>query len=278
MRRVPLLLLICIACNGTDGPSDAGDRDASQKDAAEDRDADIEDGAVMDGSLPPGPGLAGILRTEDGAPLEAMVLACLATTCYFGESIADGTFYFMVQPPAEIALKTLEDLDTTPRRGAALAPVTLTDDTLAYVGSIYVPNLPAGTPFGPTSSDPQTLAAGDGLELTLNRADLTPRLGDVLRDLAARAIPPARRPAFPELGSEEVIAVYALHPFGAHSSSPIGVAATSTLAAGTTVRFRSVSELDGRMSPPAEGMADGAYVRTNVGQGIEELSWIVISR
>lgn len=225
-----------------------------------------------------GPGIRGVLEDEDEDPLKAMVLACLATTCYFGESDDQGRFYFMIEPPAEIALKTLEDLDATPRRGATLAPVKLTDRSLIDVGTVYTPHLPAGTPLGPASSDPQALAAGDGLELTLNRADLRPRLGDTLFDVAARAIPEPHIPPIPDLGSEQIIAVYAIHPFGAHSSSPIAVKAPSTVAAGTTVYFRSISELDGLLSPPATGLADGAFVATAAGQGITELSWLIISR
>jgi hypothetical protein len=280
MRARVLAALLAIGC-GDDPPAvDAGTDAGESRDAIAGEDAATdEDGSIVDTGLPPGPGLAGVVRTEDDAPLgPVMVLACLATTCYFGESASDGSFYFMIEPPAEIALKTLEDLDTTPRRGASLAPVLLTDNNLVNVGSIYVPNLPAGTPFGPASQDPQTLIAGDGLELTLNRGDLRPRLGDLLGDLAARAIPEAHLPAIPELGAEQIVAVYALHPFGAHSSSPISVRATSTLEAGTPVRFRSISEIDGRLSEPADGSADGTFVTTNPGAGITELSWLVISR
>jgi hypothetical protein len=277
--RAPLLIaLLALGCDDSIPVEDAGPgKDANPVDA-EPSDASEEDGAIGDSGLPSGPGLAGFLRAEDETPIgHAMVLACLATTCYFGESGSDGFFSFMVDPPAEIALKTLEDLTLDPRRGASLAPVRLTDDNLVYVGSIYAPNLPAGTPFGPSSSDPQTLAGGDGLEVTLDRADLRPRLGDILDNLAARAIPRSHMPAIPELGAEEIVAVYALHPFGATSSSPIAVRATSTIAAGN-VRFRSISDIDGLVSPPAEGTADGTFVQTNVGQGITELSWLIISR
>src|SRR5690606_7973377 len=115
-------------------------------------------------------------------------------------------------------------------------------------------------------------------ELTLNRADLTPRLGDTLVDVAARAIPEDRFPTLMELDDETIVAVFALHPFAATSSSPIGVRAPSSLAAGTVVKFRSVSEIDGKLSAPALGVADGDSVATNAGEGIEELTWLVISR
>jgi hypothetical protein len=260
--------------------------DASRPDAEAQEDATTEDIGAVDaepsddgGMQLPGPGLAGFLRDEAEAPIGfSMVLACLATTCYFGETDQNGHFYFVIEPPAEIALKTLEDLSITPRRGASLAPVKLVDSSLVDVGSIYAPNLPTGDPIGPAALDPQTLEGGDGLQITLNRADLRPRLGDVIGDLAARLIPEAHIPPIPELGSEEIVAVYALHPFGAHSTSPMAVRAASTLTAGTVVRFRSISEIDGLLSPPAMGTADGSFVSTDPGEGIEELSWLVISR
>jgi hypothetical protein len=266
MNARTVLLCSLVACGGTDTPSTPDG--PSAVDAA-------TDGRV----LPMGPGLAGTLVDETGQPLpDNMVLACMATTCLFGNSDGDGHFFFSIEPSAEVALKTLEKLSTSPRLAAALQPVRITNDDLVDVGNLHVPHLPAGVPFGPATEDPQTLAAGDGLELTLRRADLKPHLGDALVDLAARAIPAARFPPLPELGGEEVVAIYALHPFAATSTSPIGVKAPSTLGAGTVVKFRAISEIDGRLSEPALGKADGAFVTTDVGAGIHALTWLVISR
>lgn len=226
------------------------------------------------------PGLAGVLADEAGQPLgNTQVLACMATVCLFGQSEADGRFVFEIEPPAAIALKTQENLSRRPRRAAALYPVRLDDDTpFVDVGTLHVPDLPDGTRFEAASMDPQTLAAGDGLELTLRRADLTPRLGDILIDLAARRIPAAQVLPFPALGNEEIVAVYALHPFGARSASPISVRAPSSLPAGTPVFFRTIDEIDGHLSEPVPGHADGTVVATDPSVGITELSWLVISR
>jgi hypothetical protein len=62
------------------------------------------------------------------------------------------------------------------------------------------------------------------------------------------------------------------------SSSPIAVRAPSDLPAGTAVRFRSISEIDGHLSEPALGLANGTAVETEPGAGITELTWLVISR
>jgi hypothetical protein len=85
-------------------------------------------------------------------------------------------------------------------------------------------------------------------------------------------------PRLSDLGSEEVVAVYSLYPFSTRSDSPIGVRAPSNLAPGTPVRFRSLSELDGKLSAPAAGQADGAFVETAPLAGIDELTWLVISK
>ncbi|WP_152629936.1 hypothetical protein [Haliangium ochraceum] len=253
-----------------------GADDSSAPDAAPAApDASVDSGVLR----PEGPGVSGVLRDDSGQPLGgAQILGCMATVCLFGQTEADGRFLFEVDPPAEIAIKTPEVLNRSPRRGATLCPVRLDDTALVDVGSVFVPTLPEGVPFGPASGDPQTLDAGDELTLTLRRGDLSPRIGDVLVDLAARRIPAAHIPALPELGGEEVLAVYAMHPFGAHSSSPIAVSVASSLPAGTPVKFRSISEIDGRLSEVALGQATGTALETDPDAGIHELSWLVVSR
>ncbi len=270
---VSLLFLVMLGagCGDDGGALDSGAGDSGV--------ADGRTGGGDAGMEPAGPGLAGTLADEAGEPLRfEMVLACMATVCLFGGSEGDGRFAFPIEPPAEVALKTLPDLSTTPRLAAALCPVRIVDDALVTVGTLHVPSLPQGMPIGPASADPQILMAGDDLELTLRRADMTARLGDVLVDVAARLVPPAQVCRHLDLGDEEIVAVYALHPFAAVSASPIGVRAPSDLPAGTEVNFRTISEIDGHLSDPAPGRATGTVVETDPSAGITELTWLVISR
>ncbi len=282
IRRGLLWLALLVACGcgqpsvtppidaGADGGSDAG-RDAGS-------DAGVDSGPDADAG-PTGPGVTGLLLDEGDQPIgNFAVLACTAKFCLFGESDASGRFAFPLDPPVDVAVKTQEDPTTSPRRGAALVPVQIVDQALVDLGAVHVPTLPAGVKVGQESQDPQTLMVGDGLQLTVRRADLDPPLGVLLDDLAARAIPTAHLHPLPGLGAEEIVAVYALHPFTTTSLSPIAVRAPSTLAAGTVVRFRTVSELDGHLSAPVLGHADGAFVATDPAVGIEELTWLVISR
>lgn len=269
-RFFVLWLAVAAACGGDDDAvrADAGPRPDT---APGDPDAGLD--------LPDGPGLAGFLRDENGDLLAGeQVLACMSTTCLFGEADDSGFFFFELEPPADVALKTVEDGDPEPRRAGSVCPIDIVDQELVYAHTLYVPLLPDGVLIGPEEDDPQTLAVGDGLELTLRRADLTPRLGDALVDAAARAVPPDLRCPQLVLPGEEIVAVYALHPWAAISSSPVAARAPSDLAAGTEVKFRTISDIDGEWSEPAIGHADGSAVSTDEGQGFLELSWLVVSR
>jgi hypothetical protein len=230
-------------------------------------------------------GVTGVLKDEAGRPLaRTKVLACMTRVCLIGETGADGRFSFSIDPPVDVVIKTEPDLaasppgGASPRRGAGMMPVRLAERRVIDVGSVYVPSLPAGRPFGPGTDDPQTVQAGDGLQLTLSRKALKPRPGDVIVELAARRLPVARVPKYAALGGEDVIAVYALHPFAAVSATPIAVRAASSLADGTRVNFRTINEIDGTFSAPVPGQAARGYLATDPGAGITELTWLVISR
>jgi hypothetical protein len=224
-------------------------------------------------------GVAGVLKDEAGRPLaRAKVLACMTKVCLVGETGRDGRFSFSIDPPADIVIKTEPDVAALPRRGAAMRPVALADRRMIDIGAVYVPSLPAGRPFGPGIEEPLTVAAGDGLQLTLSRKALKPRPGDVIMEIAARRLPAARVPKYPALGAEEVIAVYAVHPFAATSAAPIAVRAPGALPDGTPITFRTIDEIDGTFSAPVPGRASGGYLVTEPGAGILELTYIVISR
>ncbi len=275
-----LAALLAAACGGGGGGGGSGDDDGDDGGDGADDGATPDAGSGADAAvLPDGPGLAGSLLDGDERTLVAEdVLACMETVCLYGESGTDGSFHFEIEAPAAVALKTQENLSVVPRRGAALCPVTIAGQELVDVGPLYCPLLPDGVLFGPASEDPQTLAAGDGLELILRRADLTPRVGDTLVDAAARLMPPSQVCSLLTIPGEEILAVYALHPFAAVSSSPIGVRVPSDLPADTPVFFRTISEIDGHFSEPVPGTTDGAVAATSPDTGIAELTWLVVSR
>lgn len=270
------LLIVCGCTPSGPHPAvDAGGGDASDAgaDAAPEAGGDSGSGGLT------GPGVRGVLKDEADQPIgNATILACTASFCLFGASEADGHFAFPLDPPVDVAVKTLEDLTKTPRRGSVIVPVSVVAMSPVDLGAVHVPTLPPGAPLGPESLDPQTLKVGDGLELTVRRADLDPPIGVDLDDLAARLILPAHLHPLPALGAEQLIGVYALHPFTTTSKSPIGVRLPSTLPAGAEVSFRTISELDGHLSAPVHGKADGAFLTTDPSAGIDELTWLIVSR
>jgi hypothetical protein len=236
-------------------------------------------GSSTSGAPSDGPGIVGVLVDANEQPIgDEDVLGCLATTCYFGKTAADGSFAFIIEPPAEVALKTHPDPARTPRWAAALEPILLDDDELVDAGTVYVPELPAGAVLDTETDAPQTLAVGDELELTVRQGDLQPPPGVFLYDLAARRIPAAHVPPYPELGDRDVVAVYALHPFETTSTSPMGVRAPLDLPEGTAVTLWTIDHLDGTFSEPVPGHVSGGAVVTDPGLGISRLTHLVISR
>jgi hypothetical protein len=251
---------LALGCGGSPGPGDAGSGGSA-------------DGASGDA------GIVGVLVDASEQPIaDEDILGCLATTCYFEKTAADGSFAFTIPLPAEVAVKTHPDPTRSPRWAAALEPILLETEGIVDAGTVYVPELPAGAVIDTTTDEPQVLAVGDGLELTVRQAELDPPPGTFLYDLAARRIPEAHVPPYPELGDRDVVAVYALHPFETTSGSPIEVRAPVELPDGTGVELWTIDQLDGTFSAPVPGRVDGGLVVTDPGVGISRLTHLVISR
>jgi len=226
-----------------------------------------------------GSGVTGVLKDEGNRPVPgAKILACMQKVCLVGETAADGRFRFQIDPPVDVVIKTEEQADAAPRRGAAVLPVRLREPRVVDVDAVMVPTLPAGQPFGPGVADPQVVDAGDGLTLTVSRRALKPAAGQAILNVAARRLRAAAIRRYPPLDGETIVAVYALHPFAAASSAAISVRAMSTLPAGTPVKFRTIDEIDGSFSAAVPGRATGTHVATNPGTGIGRLTYLVISR
>jgi hypothetical protein len=231
-----------------------------------------------DGGDDAGPGLRGRLVDVDEQPLPGVeVLACQATTCYYGESDADGRFSFTIEPPAEIALKTHANLASVPRMAAALVPVVIVDAALVELGDVLVPELPEGVVVGAPSDELQTYLVGDGLELSLRSSDLMPSIGEFLYDVAATRIPPEHAPSHAELEGAQVLAVYALHPFAATCTSVIGVRVPVDAPDGTPVELRTLSHLDGNVAEVVAAVVQDGHAVTAPDTGITRLTYLIVS-
>ncbi|MEZ4238896.1 MAG: hypothetical protein R3F59_22650 [Myxococcota bacterium] len=268
MRKwFPALACVVAACSGSDPTKGTADTSATTTAGS---DTATGDTTTVD---PGEPSVAGVLVDPAGQPLGLTdVLCCTAATCFTAETDTDGAFAFPLAPGDEIAVKTHPDLYVQPRWTSALVPGVVGDGQLE-VGEVYVPDLPAGVAL---EDGLQTLEPGDGLELTLTKADLTPELGTFLYDVAARRLPEERIPPYPGLG-EAVVGVWALHPFATESASPVAVAVPVDLPDGAEVHVRAVSHLDGTLSAPAVAHVADGVARTDAGQGVTLLTHLVVS-
>jgi len=229
--------------------------------------------------MPEGPGLTGVLLDQDRRPLPYVsVMACRTDVCFYGSSGADGRFTFLLDRPGDLLIKTAGDLTASPRRASPMVPVRVTGDDFVDVGAVYTPSLPPGAAIEAGASGPLSLDAGDGLTLGFDPSALDLPPGVLLTDLAARRLPESMIPPYPALGSEDVVAVYALHPFAAKSGTPVAVRVDSRLPAGTPVAFRTIDETDGTFSDPVSGTATGESVVTDPGRGITSLTHLVVTR
>jgi hypothetical protein len=234
---------------------------------------------VIESDEPAFDGMTGVVVDHNDQPLAGLeVQACTTRTCYIGESGDDGRFAFALQPPLQLAIKTHADTDRSPRRAAGILPVTLDAEADVDVGRVFVVELPSGVPLGPDTADPRDFEVGHGLALTLVTADLSPAFGERLSDLAAAPVLGANTTTYPELGAEQVLSTWALHPFGATSTSVIGVRAPTDLPAGAQAWIRTINPLDGTLSPPVPATSDGAVLATDPGAGVDQLTWLIISR
>jgi hypothetical protein len=232
----------------------------------------------MDDGGEGGPGVRGRLISADGHALGGVeVLACQATTCFYGDTNDAGWFEFVIEPPADVALKTHANLAAVPRMAAVLVPVDIVDDALVELGDVYVPELPEGVVLEQASEDVEVCVLGDGLELSLRSADLTPAIGEFLYDVAAARIPPEHVPPYSELEGSQVLAVYALHPFAATSTSPIGVRVAVDAPDGTEVELRTLSHLDGNVEEVVSAVVEGGEAVTAPGVGITRLTYLIVS-
>lgn len=268
-----------VACGGPPpGAADSGSATGSSGGAPVGSTGTPSGSTTTGGGATTATAVEGVLVDPSGAPLAGEdVLCCTEVTCIQLDSDADGAFRFNLEPGARVSLKTHTDLFRIPRWGSALAPVLVPTSGAVAVGELYVPDLPPGAVLASAASDPQTLSTGDGLVLTLNRGDLHPEFGVVLNDVASRSLAEARWPTYDDLAGREVVAVYALHPFGTTSDSLISVTAPTNLPADTAVSFWSVYHLGGDLFGPVPGTSDGSVVSTDPGAGIDLLTHLVIT-
>jgi len=230
----------------------------------------------------------GTVQDENGGPVAPMtsILGCSSELCLTKPASLDGSFKICGLHLRKIVVKTEPDLTVNPRRAASMCPIVLTSDGQDIdISKLTVPLLGDGVNLSGAMDTPQTLALGDGLSVTLLQKDYLRPLGFTGDNLAARAVPKGKHCplTIPDGGSE--LAVYAISPFAATMRPPgdggvqsvFAFQATLATAPNAEVHFWAISDLDGTLLGPAIGHGDGTTVSTDPGQGLSELSWMVIS-
>lgn len=222
--------------------------------------------------------LTGRLVDAAGAPVaDARVLACSAGYCQDAVTRSDGRFTFALKRPVTVALKADGVVAGPGRRAAALWPGVAAGHAPVEVGDLIAPDLPPPVRLPARGEPARALTLGDGLTVTLDRDALRAPVHTFLYEGAARRLGPDRHPSFTEALGEVVDAVYVVEPFGTTSAAPIPVSAPSDLPEGRRVHFRTFSAVDGAPSAPVPGRVEAGRARTDPGQGIGELGYLVIA-
>ena len=249
---------------------------------------------------PAAPDQACVLRVEGtvtdlaGAPVPKAGVSMCSRICYGAAAGADGRFSI----PVGAWLRASDyALHVSGRPGfgdvyTKVAPPTAGAITLP--SAIRLPPLPLSGPALPAAAGPAAqLTAGDvtfdlpaGVTFVLDVADL--ELGAPGRQLRAATVPLDAAPDFTR-GIADVIALVALAPSGAVASAPLGVHLpnASGLSPGASLDVYVLDD-DYRPLPPTAGAArlvakahvsaDGRTLDTDEGQGISNLTWLVVAR
>ncbi len=279
-----LATILLVACSTQDGEGDDSNPKPTETDLTDtdtDTETPSETGTDPDDTGtetdPPietrDPGLYGVVVGPIGLPVAGLqVLGCTLTTCLTDDSDDHGRFSFFPDPGDTMAVKTHEG------DGLATGVVPIVVEAgVQDIGRLYCPTLPDLVEFSGDDSLPSTLSVGDGLELTLVEDDLKAPIGVFLQGIGAGRIPSDWQVDFPDLVDERIIDIYVLTPWALTSSSPIGVTVPVDVSVGGTVNIRVLNQFNGVLSEPVVATSDGATATTDLGEGVDLLTWIVVS-
>jgi peroxiredoxin len=236
--------------------------------------------------------IQGQVTDNNGAPLVGASLTyCGLTTCYYGALDSTGAFRVelgVVLDPTQYALIVHGGL-TAAGVYQQLSPPAGPVVTLS--NPIVTPLFPAqGAPLPLQAASPVEVASagvalqiGTGTHITIPIEDVG---GDGGPQFVAVAVDPSSAPAFAP-SSVGLLALYALGPFGATSSAPMGLSVSNTtgLAAGAAVEFLVLDDdlntapfAAGTLRVAAQGAVspDGGLLITAPDAGISALTWVGI--
>ena len=251
------------------------------------------------GTATAAPGTSCVARVEGsvvdfaGAAVPKASVSMCSRSCYGAEGAADGTFSIAIGnyiDPTDYALH----VSGRPDFADVYTKVGAPSGTTITFAPVRVPRLPASGPALPPDKGPaSSVESGDlrldvpeGVTIAIDVADV--ELGALGRELRVASVGLDQMPDFAE-PLAGVVALYALAPPSATSSAPLGVHLKNTggLPALAAVELYVLDD-DYRPIPPTAGSArlaatahvsaDGASIDSDPGQGIANLTWIVVRK
>lgn len=239
--------------------------------------------------------VSGVARSLDGSALPANTLVTVCgVACFYGKTDATGAF------TAKMGVNiVVSDYVTYVHGQPAFAnlltrlPADAAGPSIVLSQPLLVPPLPAPAVYLPedgakastVTSGAITLATAAGTLFDLEVDDIA--MGKDGRALRVVKVDVAKAPPF--AASEGAVLLYALAPFSAKPSTPVGVLISETggLPAGTAVEL---FVLDDRIVdvPSPAGKArvvatahvsdDGKQIVTDPGQGLDVLTWVGVRK
>lgn len=232
------------------------------------------------GATPAGATLVGVVRDDTGAPLADAFLGLCADACWASASAADGSFAYENVPAGDYHLDVRVDgtpgnADVQPTTGTISIAMSLAVDETLELPPLFVPDPGTATLL---SAGNQDVTLGE-LTLTIDPSSWALPFGVDAPYVAAVRVPEMQWPPNPIDGAE-VVARWALNPYGTLSDTPMPLSITNDfgLAPDATVGVYTLNPSTGLLEHEATATvrADGTIIEAPA--GITRVTWVVLAR
>jgi hypothetical protein len=215
--------------------------------------------------------VTGRVLDDDGAPVANLPLVLCDTQCKKGETAEDGSFSF---PAAHENAQALEVKGGTLGLTSVTVPVPACGEGERHLGDLPVVGLAVGEQC--VAADGGVIQACPELKLHLTGPVWFPNYEESIAVHGARLTQEQIPPAI--LAQVTPLAAFALDPYGTTASGPISAEITlAELATLTQVQVYVLDHFKGTVLPAYVAPVVEGRVVTPEGQGLPELSWIILS-
>lgn len=271
------LSLLCFGCDGDDDDS-AGDDDVSDDDDTSDDDDDNTDDDDDTTGPPEEPYLTGtVYDITCTTPLEGVRVTWCQESCIFKNTDANGVFIFDGLPVGEGVFDVVGHINPDESHYTGLIEAF----DIPAAGVVTAPDvcLPEIATVEALSGGQQTVAAGDGVELTFDPDDVEWVLG--VPQIGAVAVPDTAW-QYVDIPDVEITAVWAFYVWGSSTETPIEVTVPMSggLECGDTasIYWMSVEAEGWDLVGAAEEDCGAETLTTPAAGGLTELTWVATGR